>query len=278
MKLDARIDYIAILQSAEIYPEIFTNDNIVAVPQQGYTNAKKYIPDGRVSSLNPDRPDMMVHIRYSGKTLLELEKSMNAHEIMKFHYSMNAQGIEQRFTRLDLAIDVRDSEFSVQDYAKLIRRGEYKARAKKPNLIDGFGNGDTLYIGSRQSERMLRIYDKAKEQGINGDWIRIELEIKGKKSRSHGRAIASMDVSVVGTYIANCIIKFVQFDCDVWDTLNAVPQIELAKTDKIKGSNTREWLLTQIPKAVRKVYENGDKSIVYDLIDALMNELDSNID
>jgi len=81
-------------------------------------------------------------------------------------------------TRIDLAVDLFDSDVTVERwYYELFkahghnrqRSLEYKRRKR----------GDTVTLGSRESDKYLRIYDKAKEQGLENDWVRVEVEAKG---------------------------------------------------------------------------------------------------
>ncbi len=51
-------------------------------------------------------------------------------------------------------------------------------------LIDGFGSGDTFYLGSRKSGLFLRVYDKYRESGDEAyKWVwRFELEVKDARA------------------------------------------------------------------------------------------------
>lgn len=91
-----------------------------------------------------------------------------------------------RVTRCDFAIDDRDGRVTLQRildadaHDTLVTRwrgdlGIFQNR-KRGNLT-----GWTVYIGTRKSESMLRIYDKAGEQhhkgrDVPGPWVRVELE------------------------------------------------------------------------------------------------------
>lgn len=90
-------------------------------------------------------------------------------------------------TRADIAFDTVDASFDelhdyLKDYAlrkrlKTTYYGDYDRKEK----------GRTYYIGSRDSEVYLRIYEKGLEQRQKGwvdapkDWVRIEFEIKPRK-------------------------------------------------------------------------------------------------
>ncbi len=80
-------------------------------------------------------------------------------------------------TRMDIAIDIYDGGFSIEGIAEAYKKG-HVGRKRVTTFIDG-ATGGTFYVGSRQSEKMLRIYDKAGEQGQEGDRKRLEMEFKG---------------------------------------------------------------------------------------------------
>lgn len=85
---------------------------------------------------------------------------------------------QAKITRADIAIDLIWSGLKVADFADEYKQ-EYGDDGRKAwSFIKG-KSGDTCYIGSRTSERMLRFYDKAGQQNIPIDWLRVELECKG---------------------------------------------------------------------------------------------------
>ncbi|WP_148660346.1 MULTISPECIES: replication initiation factor domain-containing protein [Bacillales] len=54
-------------------------------------------------------------------------------------------------------------------------------RVRKTNDI--FKDQGTMYFGSRKSDWQVCVYNKAKEQGIIGDWSRIEIRIRFKRAQ-----------------------------------------------------------------------------------------------
>lgn len=77
------------------------------------------------------------------------------------------------FTRIDLAIDLYNYEFSNYNVVDLISR-------KKAYYYDRVGRLETAYFGSRSSNKYIRVYNKAVEQKMEGgcDWWRIELQLR----------------------------------------------------------------------------------------------------
>ena len=91
-------------------------------------------------------------------------------------------------TRLDFCIDIEMSMDLLKYY--LGQRRVYNAAPKNakpplPQLIHS-PRGNTVYVGSRRSSRMLRVYDKRaeilvkKRVDIGFDLVRVELEVKDK--------------------------------------------------------------------------------------------------
>jgi hypothetical protein len=86
-----------------------------------------------------------------------------------------------RLTRLDLCVSVGREIDLGHWYARQRAEGE---KIKAANI-----NDETLYIGSRKSDRFWRVYNKALEQDIPGPLYRIELELKGDRARQAKRLL-----------------------------------------------------------------------------------------
>lgn len=82
-----------------------------------------------------------------------------------------------RVTRTDIATDVYDTEYTAKDIDKE-REEMYTGRSRTRRVHDEAG-GYTLYVGSRESEKMLRVYDKGVESGLERRILRFEMEYKG---------------------------------------------------------------------------------------------------
>ncbi|MFC7339750.1 replication initiation factor domain-containing protein, partial [Haloferula chungangensis] len=55
---------------------------------------------------------------------------------------------------------------------------------KRNSWSDGALRLETLYIGAPQSALRIRIYDKAREQGQEGNWWRVEAQMRGEWVKS----------------------------------------------------------------------------------------------
>lgn len=90
----------------------------------------------------------------------------------------NALPLGFSITRLDVAIDVHDGGLSPVEMHKMYVETNGAAGRKTVSLIAS-DRGSTFTVGSRKSPLYVRCYDKAAEQGIDEDWLRIEGELKG---------------------------------------------------------------------------------------------------
>lgn len=89
----------------------------------------------------------------------------------------NIKNSNFKITRCDVAFDFFDTGISIEDLHKRYIEKHFLGKKKAYTFVKG-KSGDTIYIGSRYSNYMLRIYDKGKQQKTSHDWIRFELEIK----------------------------------------------------------------------------------------------------
>lgn len=70
--------------------------------------------------------------------------------------------------------------------------------------------GKTLYFGSRGSNTYIRIYDKAAEQGVDGHWVRFEVELKQRNALYVVRHIMS-DGDNFGRFFASFVFRYLRF-------------------------------------------------------------------
>lgn len=149
----------------------------------GYRSCREY---GLTRVYFDGSPGMGVHVVASGKACRELESRAGADFWPKLHGILKSH--DGHLTRLDVAIDDRSGALDLQVVEAALKDRHWRGQWTGGRVIDGFGadKGRTIYLGSRQSNVMCRIYDKAVEQDQGGDsWVRVELELK----RSHANSV-----------------------------------------------------------------------------------------
>ena len=113
-----------------------------------------------------------------------------------------------KITRLDIAFDDPSGELvNVQSAMKWYDLGLFNTGGRPPkrHLRDDFndGSGKTFYVGKRGNSKLLRVYEKGKEQGDPiSPWCRAEIEFLAKDQRISWNAVINPDPYFSGAYTA----------------------------------------------------------------------------
>ena len=206
---------------------------------------------GIVQMVNPYRKDMGTHVMYTGKVLRKIEEitKVKALDILDYHIRNS-----DNLTRVDIAIDCYNTGMNIDALAMDWKARNVKTRARTGFRIEDLdGKGTTLYIGSRtKRKKLLRIYDKAAEQKIDGDWIRIELQVMGEPILDMVKLMESGKDD-----FANIVRSIIKGYCDfnqnsVWNEVFTSDSISISSQKVTKG-DTREWIFNQcVPAIVRE--------------------------
>ena len=126
-------------------------------------------------------------------------------------------------TRLDCALDDRASSVSLTTIKDAIGAGQCVTRAKcwqktwSGLIHEGISTGETVYLGSRQSQTLLRIYDKRLQMQSQErlDWqdygIRWELELKQDRAQLCGQMLSYLDETLWLEFIVGVLRSHVDF-------------------------------------------------------------------
>ena len=184
-------------------------------------------------------------------------------------------------TRFDLAVDDIGTEYyTMSAFRDILSSGAYisKFRGRREMVTYGKRNeitGFTLYLGSRSSDIMLRVYDKQLEQNVkllaSGDspimysWVRWELELKKKRAQQAADCILSgMSVSEVAVGILSNYLCIINLDnprkdrCTVsekWEQFIAgISKLSLYRPQETKTiDDTKNWLFRQVAPSLAMV-------------------------
>jgi DNA relaxase NicK len=105
----------------------------------------------------------------------------NLNSIVEWSKQHNA-----KITRCDVAHDDYEGELiNIEQARKWNDEGGYTTNGRKPKPREIINHdktvGNTFYIGKRENGKMLRIYEKGKEQGDpKSTWNRVEVEFRSK--------------------------------------------------------------------------------------------------
>lgn len=92
---------------------------------------------------------------------------------------------QDRVTRVDFAFDmVGDDVITVEDVFQAQRSDNIcSCVAFRGGFFGKDGSTETLYWGRRDGTCVVRVYDKAREQKVDGCWTRLEYEMHGESAR-----------------------------------------------------------------------------------------------
>jgi phage replication initiation protein len=126
-------------------------------------------------------------------------------------------GLGANVARLDVAMDDREGLLRLDVIRQSVRAGACVSRFKagtmyeKCSLVDGCGQGETAYFGSKKSNMFIRIYDKAKEQllpaGVH--WVRVEAQARNENAQQLAQLIVDKGLGVLAP-VLNGYVRFVE--------------------------------------------------------------------
>ena len=177
-------------------------------------NGVSILYDGRENADGQD--DMGICIECSGQGCRALE-SFGHIEWLSFLAFVMAEENEFKITRLDLAYD---DHTGILDKLELkIDTDEHNYRSKFRTWEIRYGSkGFSIYHGSKQSQVMIRIYDKAAERGLldGTHWIRVEIQMRDENAAGAIRAyLEKQDLGAVyGGMLATYLVYLEPSDTD----------------------------------------------------------------
>lgn len=197
-----------------------------------------------------ERDDMGCHLTITGEALSMLRSHFGGTDAGVVSNLVSWQPVA---SRVDLALNIRGGKLTPRKCYEAVKRGALKAKTRSYRFVEGKNgdiSGDTLYLGSPQSDRMCRIYDKKAERRLAGvdEWLRIELQTRSDRAKN---AFASTRDNGSSSAVAGHLEDFITWDNPEytealgWD---AVEPDELPVPDR----NRRRWLLTQCAPALAK--------------------------
>lgn len=150
-------------------------------------------------------------------------------------------------SRIDLAIDI-ETETKPSQFEKEITSGRFKARGYQTS-----DTGDTVYIGSRKSERYCRVY-RYNPPHPRAKYLRTEFVFRKQNAKlfcqqfeNSGGNLNALALGAGNVY---------GFEHQDWDLRGE--EIELMSyTPERRQGKTVRWLLTQVAPAFHKLVEDG---------------------
>jgi len=112
-------------------------------------------------------------------------------------------------TRVDLAVDFLDGEYSVDDAMTLYHDGAFISRGRNPDLDiqgawhEGGTKGRTLYVGKLKNGKTLCVYEKGRQLNMkDSNWTRYEVRLGNRDRVIPLDVLTNPDKYFVGAYPA----------------------------------------------------------------------------
>jgi len=233
------------------FREVFRRDVDIEFfkPNPFYMYALKEAVTGAILHIAADTVAQGVMLVLSGQAL---DKLTSPSETL-----MDARAYGWKCTRMDVAFDIIDSHASIrQSYEEYCKLAPHKPE-RKTAFVAG-KNGDTFYIGARSSAKMVRLYDKGKQQKVEVDWIRAEIELK-----DHSAESAAYHAERYPAALGFEIAKLIDNPNDVFARIcedASEGDITVRSSKPKTRSNRLVWLLNSVMPAIRQlaVEERGE--------------------
>lgn len=196
-------------------------------------------------------------------------------------------------SRLDIAADdkaenEKDALLNMANMRRYVETQRYVCKSRKVLIMTGAE--EMIIFGSAQSDRRLRIYNKALERGVTGHWIRVEMQLRNDAALSfYMNAWNSNDI---GATFGGMLLDYLRFTNDVKNGINTnrLKAVRwwtkfVGTTKRIKGfylggveynmKGLYNYLTKQTASSYRTYFElnNGSLDALYEIFaDAELNK------
>lgn len=277
METSAHIDWISVTHKkhGNYLPEGIPTTHKATNGHNGYTQAREYT-SGVLEMLNPERYDMGIHFIYSGKVLDNLERNhgITRDDILRIHTT--TQG---RLSRIDFAVDIIDSGFSIDTVWDMLENECVDTLASHSRIQKGKDRGYTVTVGStKKRKKLVRIYDKAKEQkDWTQDFKRVELSLYGKSAVNGAKLYQDDNYST--DIVTGMIRKFCDFpEYPLWTEIFSGTPTKIPVGTHLEGQ-TETWLKTSVAPALARVLTDNPEFIhkFWEIVSHEMYKLDNEL-
>lgn len=229
----------------------FFGENRPTPARPGYSHARRYA-NGATLHWHITRPDQGVHLVLGGQALSRLnDVGQNSFDVLETLVS--ARG---KLSRIDLARDAINFSFGLPELCQLALVKAYKGTARTAHVITGSDGGQSLYLGSRESNRYLRAYNKAAETGWSGVWERLELELKNKGAEAIQREVFNNGIGNLEPVFTGLVKGMFKVDHKTFEDFLGQEAVSTKMVVRHER-DTEKWLMEQVAPSIRKWLENG---------------------
>jgi len=264
----------SISPSYDLIPFITSDDYVESVGAYGY---RRGLRCGHVAILCDGSEGMGTHYVISGQGCRELEARGLRDWSGYLRYLIDAGA---RITRLDVALDDDAGLLTVDRLRAAVVAGEVTRLSRRWRYVEDDLGGQTLYLGSRESDVSLCCYDKTAERqasaggavgsgstGVVGCRV-TRLELRTRHERAHALAVRLSESQAWGVLVAGVIRAYCEVRQPTADTnrrrwpvadwwlqfLGAVERVRLTLAPAMRTVETvRSWIARQVAPSLALV-------------------------
>lgn len=186
--------------------------------------------------------------------------------------------VADKVTRLDFALDLKGEQIDVYEAYESWEHGELSTKAhsvcpyrsSSKTSAGDVQSATTVYFGSRESDRFVRIYDKASQTGTGKPWVRLEIVLRDIRADYAAREMSRSGIKGVGMFLLQDFLSGGPSWLETALTGEAIAVQDVGR----KETNTEKWLRNQVlPVLVRVCQENKAKND-WSLYDEYQSALD----
>lgn len=261
------IDWLAFTDKTKNKEQIITqilnySINEIRLSKKGMLGYKRLELLNEIKILSEGGLEMGEHYILSGSALRLLEKNNNLVGVIK-----SVKLLDVSITRIDIAIDMENGKYFTFEQLKndiiegnVLSRWRTSKEIIERSLKNGETLGNTIYLGSRTSDVMLRFYrkDLQSENEIYKNIIRMELEVKRGNAENLVKKLESENIGniikgILNNYIRVIIPNKKDSNKSRWDTvkywkdfIDDIEKIKLSDGIMEKNLNQKiEWFRRQ---------------------------------
>jgi len=156
------------------------------------------------------------------------------------------EGCMERITRIDIACDI-ETDVMPQAFTAVLSH----ERMRSSGYVHS-DTGETVYIGSKQSERFARVY-RYFEPHPRAHLLRVEHVFRREHAKVVGRSIVED-----GVYrIAASVGKIFGWSHPIWDVDNTTAMDLSLTTPERNAGKTVSWLVRSVAPAIQRLIADG---------------------
>lgn len=212
MRNSGHLDYLAVTFPVDFNPENLYGYvgkwDVIGEGPHGYKTMLKSELGAVCLMHGPENQG--VHVVLKGEPLsLMRDDNVDDAELMWFVRQHSGKA-----SRVDVCVNLVGGDTTVNRLWRLWKRKKVKTRArlaKRYECLPDEGTDDGFYVGSKESDKFMRIYNKGRQIGHSEAWVRLELECLKMNARALIHDLARPNVPT-RTTINRAILNHAEFE------------------------------------------------------------------